>query len=71
VPDGVDFHGVLVLVDAVDDPVGPAPGGVVAVEGFRIKVSPLASPHPWRLAYRERARHVVRYLAPAEAKLAP
>ena len=23
-PDGVDFHGVLVLVDAVDDPVGPA-----------------------------------------------
>ncbi len=23
-PDGVDFHGVLVLVDAVNDPVGPA-----------------------------------------------
>lgn len=34
VPDGVDLHGVLVLVDAVDDPVGPAPRGVVTVEGF-------------------------------------
>ena len=33
-PDGVDLHGVLVLVDAVDDPVGPASCGVVAVEGF-------------------------------------
>ena len=34
VPDRVDFHGVLVLVDAVDDPVGPAPRGVLAVDGF-------------------------------------
>ena len=33
-PDGVDLYYVLVLVDAVDDPVGPAPGGVVTVEGF-------------------------------------
>lgn len=30
-PDGVDLHGVLVLVDPVDDPVGPAPRGVVTV----------------------------------------
>src|SRR6266567_3549985 len=34
VTDGVDLYGVLVLVDAVDDPVGPAPCGVVTVEGF-------------------------------------
>jgi hypothetical protein len=30
----VDLYGVLVLVYAVDDPVGPAPRGVVTVEGF-------------------------------------
>jgi hypothetical protein len=34
VPDGVDLHSALVLVDAVDDPIGPAPRGVVAVERF-------------------------------------
>jgi hypothetical protein len=34
VPDGVDLYDVLVLVDAVDGPVGPAPGGVVTVEGL-------------------------------------
>jgi hypothetical protein len=34
VPDGVDLHSVPVLVDAVDDPVGPAPRGVATVEGF-------------------------------------
>jgi len=34
VPDGVDLHGALVLVDAVDDAVGPAACGVVAVEGL-------------------------------------
>ena len=33
-PDGVDLYGVLVLVDAVDDPVGPAPRGVVTVKGL-------------------------------------
>jgi hypothetical protein len=32
-PDGVDPYGVLVLVDAVDDAVGPASCGVVAIEG--------------------------------------
>ena len=32
VADGVDLHLVLGLVDAVDDPVGPAPGRVEAVE---------------------------------------
>jgi len=30
----VDLHGALVLVDAVDDAVGPAACGVVAVEGL-------------------------------------
>src|SRR3974390_3112438 len=34
VPDGMDLYGALVLVDAIDDPVGPAPRGVIAVEGF-------------------------------------
>src|SRR2546430_6157859 len=34
VPDGVDLYGVLVLVDAVDDAVGPASCGVVAIEGL-------------------------------------
>jgi hypothetical protein len=34
VPYGVDLHSVLVLVNAVDDPVGPAPRGVVTIEGF-------------------------------------
>ena len=34
VTDGVDLHSALVLVDAVNDPVGPAPRGVVAVEGL-------------------------------------
>ena len=33
-PYGVDLHSVLVLVNAVDDPVGPAPRGVVTIEGF-------------------------------------
>jgi hypothetical protein len=32
VADGVDLHGVLVLVDPVDDPVGSTPRGIVAVE---------------------------------------
>ena len=30
----MDLYGALVLVDAIDDPVGPAPRGVIAVEGF-------------------------------------
>ena len=30
----MDLYGALALVDAVDDPVGPAPRGVIAVEGF-------------------------------------
>jgi formyltetrahydrofolate deformylase len=34
VPDGVDLDGEPVLVDAVDDPVGPASSGVVTVEGL-------------------------------------
>ena len=32
-PDGVDLHGVLLFVDPVDDPVGPASRGAIAVEG--------------------------------------
>jgi anti-sigma regulatory factor (Ser/Thr protein kinase) len=31
---GVDLDGMFVFVDSIDDPIGAAPGGVVAVEGF-------------------------------------